>query len=201
MMIFSREVTLFWRSSCQFLSAIFLVCAFSVSTVAADPAQNAFAGKGGTPLENFVVNAMIINMTEIEAGNLAQKKSQSGHVQTFAQRMVRHHTAINQRLVGLSREKDIQIPETKDIVERAQPALKALKTSASFDMDYANNQITSHEKAIAFLNQADALEDEQIKVWARDTLAKNHDHLENAKAVRDLILAEGDEAGQQAVDQ
>src|SRR5690606_18975527 len=150
----------FWRFQCRFFSAVIFLVSFSLTTVAEDPVQNAFVGDADTPLENYIVNAMKLNMIEIEAGNLAQKKSQSGHVQTFAQQMVRHHTAINQRLVGIAKEKDFQIPETTDTVKKAQPALKALKASTSFDLDYANNQISSHEKTIAFLNQADALDDE-----------------------------------------
>ena len=190
-------MTLLSRTSCvlhlrrQFLSVlVFLFLSLLGAAVAAEKAQDAFAGSDDTLLENFIRNAMMLNMTEIEAGNLAQKKSQSGHVKTFAQQMVRHHTAINQRLVGLANDKDIQIPETKNLVKNVQPALEALKASSSFDRDYADNQIKSHEKAILFLNQAEALEDEDIKIWARETLKKIYDHLANAKAVRDQVSPE-----------
>jgi len=189
------------RLRCQFFSVlVFLFLSLLGAAVAAEETQDAFAGAGDTPLGNFIRNAMTLNMTEIEAGNLAQKKSRSGHVQTFAQQMVRHHTAINQRLVGLANDKDIQIPETKNLVENVQPALKELKASTAFDIDYANNQITSHEKIILFLNQAEALEDEDIKIWARETLKKIYDHLENAKAVRDQVSPARLDAEQQTRD-
>lgn len=174
-----------------------LAASISASAFAASAAQEAFEGSGATPMENYIHNAMILNMTEIEAGNLAQKNSRSGHVQTFAQQMVRHHTAINQRLVGLANDKDIPIPETASIVRSAQAGLKELKNSSSFDRDYANNQIASHESAITFLTHADALEDEDIKLWARETLAKVYDHLANAKALRDQVSPERIQAEQQ----
>src|SRR5690606_20774640 len=104
-------------------------------------------------LEEFITQAMTLNMIEIEAGKLAQEKSQSGDVQTFAQRMVRHHTAVNQRLVGLVRDKNISLPDQDSLMEKTKPALKKLRSSNSFDIDYANNQITSHEETIQFLNQ------------------------------------------------
>lgn len=201
-------MTLLTRTSCTlhlrrqlFSVLVFLFLSLLGAAVAADETQDASAGAGDTPLENFVRNAMTLNMTEIEAGNLAQKKSQSGHVQTFAQQMARHHTAINQRLVGLANDKDIQISEAKNLVKNVQPALKALKASSSFDRDYAENQIKSHEKTILFLNQAEALEDDDIKIWARETLKKIYDHLENAKALRDQVSPERIQAEQQERDQ
>lgn len=193
------------QSICGYLASLIfllslLAASFSASTLAAGAAQEAFEGSGATPIENYIHNAMILNMTEIEAGNLAQKNSRSGHVQTFAQQMVRHHTAINQRLVGLANDKDIPIPETASLVKSAQAGLKELKASSSFDRDYAANQIASHESAITFLTHADALEDEDIKLWARETLAKVYDHLANAKALRDQVSPERVQAEQQERD-
>lgn len=188
-----------YLASLVFLLSL-LAASISASAIAASTAQEAFEGSGATPIENYIHNAMILNMTEIEAGNLAQKNSRSGHVQTFAQRMVRHHTAINQRLVGLANQKDIPIPDTASVVKSAQAGLKALKASSSFDRDYADNQIASHESAITFLTHADALEDEDIKLWARETLAKVYDHLANAKALRDQVSPERVQAEQQELD-
>lgn len=195
----ARQSNSGYLASLIFLLSL-LAASFSASTLAAGAAQEAFEGSGATPLENYIHNAMILNMTEIEAGNLAQKNSPSGHVQTFAQQMVRHHTAINQRLVGLANDKEIPIPETASLVKSAQAGLKELKASSSFDRDYAANQIASHESAITFLTHADALEDEDIKLWARETLAKVYDHLANAKALRDQVSPERVQAEQQERD-
>lgn len=141
-------------------------------------------------LEKFITKAMTLNMIEIEAGKLAQQKSRSGDVQTFAQRMVRHHTAVNQRLVGLVRDKDIPLPDQNSLMEKTRPALKELRASQNFDIDYANNQITSHEETIQFLNQGKLLDDDDIKLWTEETLKKIYDHLELAKVLRDQVSPE-----------
>ncbi|MBC7745115.1 MAG: DUF4142 domain-containing protein [Flavobacterium sp.] len=63
-----------------------------------------------TTVSNFVRNAMIMNMMEIETSKIAQKQARNSGVKDFADMMVTEHTNANNQLKSLAGQKKIEIP-------------------------------------------------------------------------------------------
>src|SRR4051794_41124900 len=68
--------------------------------------QGAFAAQDN---DDFVEDASAKGVAEIEAGKLALEKGTSADVKTFAEMMVKDHTAANTKLKGIADAKKLEV--------------------------------------------------------------------------------------------
>jgi len=87
---------------------------------------------------------------DIKAAQLALEKSKNKEVRTFAEDMVRDHTAVNEQALALVKKLNVT-PEDNDtskaLLKQAaekEASLKELK-GAAFDKAYAQNEIAYHK--------------------------------------------------------
>ncbi|MEN1831743.1 DUF4142 domain-containing protein [Pseudomonas lijiangensis] len=143
--------------------------------------------------DDFVEDASAKGIAEVEAGKLAQEKGSSADVKSFADKMIKDHTAANNKLKALAESKDLEVSSDAQMMDKAKSMILELRSAKSFDQAYANNQVKAHEEAIAlFEEEAANGEDAELKAFAADTLPKLKEHLVHAK---ELAKAHGGDAG------
>ena len=144
--------------------------------------------------DDFVEDASAKGVAEVEAGKLALEKGTAADVKTFADMMVKDHTAANQKLKALADKKNIDVSDDAELLDKAKAMILELRSAKSFDQAYANNQVKAHEATIEiFEDEIKSGEDAELKAFATETLPKLKAHLEAAKK---LAAAHGGAAAQ-----
>lgn len=134
--------------------------------------------------DDFVDAATESGIAEVVTGNLAQQKSQSADVKTFAQQMVTDHTKANQKLGDIARKLDISVPDEAALTDKVKKMILEWRDE-SFDKSYINNQVDAHEKAVElFKKEASSSDKAELKAFASETLPTLEKHLEHAKQLQ-----------------
>jgi putative membrane protein len=134
--------------------------AMAVNTPPPSPAPTGSAAEPAPPpaapaLTDPQIAAIVVaaNQVDIDAGNLAIKKTKSADVKKFAQLMVTDHTAINKAAVALVTKLKVT-PEESDASKGltaggAENRAKLEKLSgAEFDKAYVDNEVAYHKAVI-----------------------------------------------------
>jgi putative membrane protein len=157
---------------------------FKISALAmllAVGSQGAFAAQDN---DDFVEDASAKGVAEVEAGKLAQEKGTSADVKSFADMMVKDHTAANAKLKGIADTKKLEVSDNAMLMDKAKSMILELRSAKSFDQAYANNQVVAHEQTIAlFKKEAAEGKDAELKAFATEMLPKLEAHLTHAKAL------------------
>ena len=133
----------------------------------------------------FLVDAAEINMTEIEAGKLAQTKSTNPAVKKYGQMLVDEHTKSAAEVKAMADSRNISLPTSA--TEEGQDKYQKLneKTGVDFDKKFADMMVDGHEKAIdKFQKAAEHATDQEIKTWASNNVATLTAHLQQAKQLK-----------------
>jgi putative membrane protein len=154
--------------------------------------QGAFAAGES---DDFVEDASAKGVAEVEAGKLAQEKGTAADVKTFADMMIKDHTAANAQLKSLAQAKKLEVSDDAMLLDKAKAMILDLRSAKSFDQAYANNQVKAHETTIElFEEEAKDGKDPELKAFATEMLPKLKTHLEHAKK---LAAAHGGDAAKQ----
>jgi putative membrane protein len=166
-----------------------LIKVSTLALLAALASQGAFAAQDN---DDFVEDASAKGVAEVEAGKLAQEKGSASDVKSFADMMVKDHTAANSKLKMIADKKNLEVSDSAELVDKAKSMILELRSSESFDQAYANNQVKAHEATIAlFEKEASNGKDAELKAFAAETLPKLKEHLAHAQA---LAKAHGGDA-------
>lgn len=136
----------------------------------------------------FAVDAADGGMTEVEASKTAQQKAMNPRVKSFADMMVMDHSKANDELKATASTKSITLPAA--ISQDHQDAITKLsqKTGRDFDKAYMDMMVDDHKKVIdLFEKESNKGDDSTLKNWATNTLPTLRQHLDSAKAIRDMI--------------
>ncbi|MGZ5191792.1 MAG: DUF4142 domain-containing protein [Flavisolibacter sp.] len=153
-------------------------------------ANNSTAGTiSNTPLSkddsNFVQDAAIAGIMEVEAGNLAQQNANNQSVKDFGGMMVADHSKANSELQGLASTHGITLPAA--LPADKQKHMDAMKkmTGKAFDKHYMDMMVNEHKKTIdKFKMASEKCEDANLKSWASQTLPTLQKHHDSAVAVK-----------------
>jgi putative membrane protein len=127
---------------------LFLAVAFLASDAAA-----------AASLSDPQIAAIVLaaNQVDIDAGNLAQKKSSSAEVKKLAERMVTDHSGVNQAAAALAKRLGVTPEETdasRDL--RSSGAATRAKldalAGAAFDRAYVDNEVAYHQAVLGVLD-------------------------------------------------
>jgi putative membrane protein len=172
----------------------------SAGTTASPGARAGADAKAGTSKggelakadREFVMQAAMAGMAEVQAGELAAKKADSAEVKRFGQKMVDDHGAANAELMKIASDKGVTPPSSLDKAHRA--AMDALqKTSGdAFDRTYMQRQVADHQKAIAlYERQAKSGRDAELRQFAEKQLPTLREHLKMARSDMDAMARGG----------
>ena len=159
----------------------------SPSTATADATSTGATGGTSSNVapadKEWVTQAGMAGMAEVQMGNVALQKASSADVKAFAQRMVTDHSKGNEELSQLVTTKGLTLPAQLD--SEHQNALDHLNglSGAEFDKAYMQHMVADHEKAVTLFQNGSNSADPDIKGWASKTLPTLQEHLKLAQEV------------------
>jgi putative membrane protein len=126
--------------------------------------------------KTFVREAAIGGMAEVQLSKIAQK-SGNADVKSFADRMVRDHTAANEQLTAIATGLGVEMPKTIDSEhERMREKLQTLHGKA-FDEQYMRVMVEEHKKAVKLFQQEGRSDhNAELKQFAEKTLPTLREH-------------------------
>lgn len=163
-----------------------------VSNAAVNAAQDATgaavgaaaAVTGPMSTDAFVANAVISDMYEIQAGQIAQARGQSQAVKDFGKQMVVDHTALSNAMKPLIVAAGKTAPTGLD--ERRKGMLDNLNAAAPADFDkvYLTQQQAAHNEALTLMQgYADHGDEAGLKDGAAKALPKIKAHLDHVQGL------------------
>jgi putative membrane protein len=141
---------------------------------------------------NFVTEAAIGGMTEVDLGKLAQQNSQDQQVQQFGAKMVQDHGAANDQLTKIATDKGVTLPQQLDRKGQALHDRLAKLQGVAFDRAYMADMIKDHNADMTlFRHEAQSAKDPDVKQFAQQTLATIQEHDKLARDVGHSLTATG----------
>lgn len=133
--------------------------------------------------QKIVTQMAQANMAEIEAAKLAQTKSQSEPVKTYAQQMIDDHTKALGEVQSLAKAKGVTLPTELDKANKAKADKLSAMGADKFDEAYmAQAGVADHKKVHGMLRQAQAkAKDPDVKALAGRILPTVDQHLKAAQ--------------------
>ena len=163
------------------LGAILLAAGTAVAAV---PSQD----------QTFDVAAAQGGMAEVQAAQMALKKTHDPQVRAFAQRMVSDHTKANHKLIALMKSQGLTPPGAIDQMDQNMADQLSSLSGKAFDSAYLKGQVVAHKRTIAlFKKEAMSGSDPQIVSFAKTTLPTLDMHL--TMADKDVAAMGGSSTG------
>lgn len=136
--------------------------------------------------EDFVKEAAISDMFEIESSELAMTKA-SGNSTTFADQMVKDHTKTSAEMKAMVSGGKVktEIPAALDSAHQSKlDKLKRLN-GADFIKQYNSDQVAAHKDAVnLFERYSKGGDNADLKTWAGKTLPSLQMHLKMAQDLK-----------------
>lgn len=125
------------------------------------------------------------NISEIEAGKLAQSKTKNDQVKQFAQKMVDDHTKANQELQQLAQQKGVKLPTEPDMKHKASMKLLSALDGDKFDKRYmSQGGLSDHRNTHKLLTRVqDRATDPDLKSLAAKLMPIVDQHLTMAQGI------------------
>jgi putative membrane protein len=140
---------------------------------------------GSHDTATFVSNASQSDMYEIQAAQIAEKRSKNADIKDFAKMMVKDHTATMKAMGPLAQAAG-QAPADK-LDDRRQGFIDNLNkaSDADFDKTYVGQQVAAHREALDLMNgYAKDGSDAGLKGGAASTAPKVQMHLDKITAIQ-----------------
>jgi putative membrane protein len=128
---------------------------------------------------------------DVDYGKLAVKKTKNAEVKTFAETMIRDHTAVNDKAAALAKKINLT-PEASDTSrslksdgDKMMAKLKGMH-GAEFDKAYIDNEVTYHTSVIGALNTVllPNAKNAELKALLESGKPIFESHLEHAKTLQ-----------------
>ena len=133
---------------------------------------------------NFLMDAAMGGMMEVELGRVAAQQGTSDAVKQFGQRMVDDHSKANTELMSLASSKGITLPTELDPKHKEHVTRLSGMSGADFDREYTKMMVSDHMKDVSeFEKQSTRGTDADLKAFASKTLPTLQEHLRMAKAL------------------
>jgi putative membrane protein len=133
---------------------------------------------------DFVMDAAMGGLMEVELGRIAAQKGMSESVKQFGQRMVDDHSKANEELMTLATSKGMTLPTALDEKHQKDVTKLSAMSGAEFDRAYSKMMLSDHTKDVKeFEKQSTKGGDADLKAFAGKTLPTLQEHLQMAKAL------------------
>lgn len=136
--------------------------------------------------QKMVKDMAMSNLAEIEAGRLAQGKSQNEQVKNFAQKMIDDHTKALGEVRQLAQAKGVPLPTELDRTHKRKNERLGALSGDAFDRAYMSRAgVSDHKKSHSLLRQAQArAKDPDVKALAARTMPIVEQHLNSAQQLQ-----------------
>ena len=169
--------------------------------VASDSAPAGSASELDTRGQDFVQKAAVVNIAEVELGQLAAQRAEHADVKRFARTMVDDHSTSLDELTTAASRGGVQVTRTLDEKHRELHQRLSSLQGKEFDREFMKAMVEGHEEAAALLeNRAERAASNpaattsngtplngEVDQWAAKTLPQVRAHLEQAKQIRERL--------------
>jgi predicted outer membrane protein len=126
------------------------------------------------------------NIAEIEAGKLAQSKSQNDQVKSFAQQMIDDHSKALSDVQALAQQKGVTLPTEPDAKHKAMATKLESLSGDAFDKEYMAKAGVSDHKAVhsALMRDEKKAKDADVKALASKMTPVVEQHLKSAEQMK-----------------
>ena len=122
------------------------------------------------------------NLTEIEAGKLAQDNGHSNATKDYGKMLVSDHTSADKQVVALAKQEKIDLSPGTPVV--GSKDLADLSAGPAFDRRFARSMVDDHKKDIAELTAArDSTTDAKLKALLTGILPTLEKHESMAESL------------------
>jgi len=134
---------------------------------------------------DFVKAAASGGMMEVELGKVVAAKAKNADVKAFAERMVKDHSAANEKLKTAAKAAGLAVPDKlNDEHQKTLDKFKDYK-GTDFDKDYVDCMVKDHEEDVkAFTRASQEAKDPNVKAFATETAPVVKQHLEAVKKLQ-----------------
>lgn len=137
---------------------------------------------------SFAQDAASGGMAEVQLGKLAQKKGSSQSVKDFGTRMVKDHSAANDKLKAVASKDGMTLPGGMNHEDQATYDKLSKLSGLDFDKAYAQDMVQDHQKDVAaFQKEANGGTNPDLKNFASQTLPTLQDHLNMAQQMQQSV--------------
>jgi putative membrane protein len=144
----------------------------------------------------FMKNAAIGGMAEVELGKLAQQNGHSPDVKSFGARMVQDHSRANDQLTNIAKDRGVQLPQQLDTEHMSMRDRLTKLQGDAFDRAYIKMMVADHDKDVKeFRREAQTGQDRELKRFARETLTVIEQHDQLAHNIDRSMVAVGSSRG------
>ncbi len=150
----------------------------------ADPTSHQTDLTGGNTAwdRQFINNAAMRGMRQLDAAKLALDKSSNPSVKEYAQKVLEEQGKATGMLKRMAGKESITFPATLDPREQADVDRLSKLSGAEFDRAYIRDEIRIHERALRdFQREARDGQDDKVKAFAVRVLPMVTAHLQTAK--------------------
>ncbi|MBC7742284.1 MAG: DUF4142 domain-containing protein [Bdellovibrionaceae bacterium] len=151
----------------------------------------AASGPGDDEIAHIVVTA---NNIDIEAGKLAQSKSQNKEVKDFAKQMVTDHSAVNKQATDLAKKLKVKPKDnstSKSLMDGAKENIANLKglKGVEFDKAYVDHEVAYHVAVADAIDKTliPSAKNEELKALIVKVRPAFVAHLEHAKSLQSKL--------------
>lgn len=136
----------------------------------------------------FLAQIAAYSISEMKAGQLAEKRATTHTVKDFASEMVHALRGVNAAVKKLEQQVHINITTLSSPVTEPTPIVVNNKKNTAFDKDFMDAIIANHKKAIALLVGATSENiDLDIKIFITEVLPQLQVDLVQAEAIRNEL--------------
>jgi putative membrane protein len=154
------------------------------------------AATGGAQLSDAQIAAIAVaaNKVDIEAGQVASKKTRNAGVKRFARDMIRDHGSANKQAAALVKKLGVT-PEENDtsraITQGGKDNLDNLKSmkGKEFDRAYAEHEVAYHQQVLGALDDKliPNAQNQELKSLLQSVRAVVAQHLQHASSLVDSL--------------
>ena len=170
-----------------------LLCATGGTSMAQDTAttaRSATNAQSSSAAKEFVEQAGISGMAEVEMGQLGAKKATSSQVKAYAKRIVADHTKANEELLTAIKGKGLQVPSSQTSMHKATvEKFRQQDAGKTFDTDYMQQMIEDHKADVELFETAADNEklDLDLRSYAKRILPTLREHLQQAQTIQSKL--------------
>lgn len=145
---------------------------------------------------SFLESGQRYNLAEQSFGQIAQDRGQSAATTELATTTNSDHNAAEAKFTSLANQLSVTLPTSPSSGQQAQADQLKSVASSSFDVAYAQNQITGHQQSIADTQQEISHgTSPDVVSYARTYLSLEQSHLQEAQANLNALNGTGGETG------
>lgn len=152
---------------------------------ASNSTSNSISNSTASDDSDFMKEAAVGGMAEVEMGKLAATKAANPDVKKFAQMMVDDHTKANNDLKALAAKKGMTLPTDLDSSHKSTMDDLREQAGADFDKAYVEEMVDDHEEDVSkFEDEAKNATDPDVRAFAQKTLPVLQKHLDAIKGIQ-----------------